>query len=258
MKKNSVSKFLGTAKVAMSKRSPEILTGLGIAGMVTTTVLAVRATPKALELIEQKKKELCEDVITPTDVVKTAWKPYVPAAVTGAVSIACLVGASSVNARRNAALYSAYKLSETALSEYKEKVVETIGEKKEQVVREKIAKDKVDNNPPTGNNIIICGGETLFYDPISGRYFESSKDKIEKTENELNKQMLQGMFGYITLNEFYDEIGLPQVSLGDDLGWNIDHGMIDVTLTDAKVSEDGKPAIVLDYHVAPRYDYNKY
>ena len=38
--------------MALQKHSPEILTGIGIAGMVTTTILAVRATPKALLLME--------------------------------------------------------------------------------------------------------------------------------------------------------------------------------------------------------------
>ena len=47
--KLNVSKLCKDAKVMVSKRSPEILTGLGIAGMITTTVLAVKATPKALD-----------------------------------------------------------------------------------------------------------------------------------------------------------------------------------------------------------------
>ena len=104
----------------------------GIAGMITTTVLAVRSTPKALKLIEEKKKEEGVDKLTPAETVKTAWKCYIPAMVLGATSVGCLVGASRVSLRRNAALATAYKLSETALTEYREQVVETIGEKKEQ------------------------------------------------------------------------------------------------------------------------------
>ena len=48
--KTNVSKIMKDIKITMSKRSPEILTGLGIAGMITTTVLAVKATPKAIKL----------------------------------------------------------------------------------------------------------------------------------------------------------------------------------------------------------------
>ena len=115
MNKLKVSKILKKAGAILSKKSPEILTGLGIAGMITTTVLAVKATPKALDLIaeaEDKKGEY----LTKKEIIVTTWKNYIPAGVTSAVSIACLIGASSVNARRNAALYSAYELSRTALS----------------------------------------------------------------------------------------------------------------------------------------------
>ena len=83
--------------MSISKRSPEILIGIGIAGMVTTTVLAVKATPKALELINDKKDELEVEKLTPIETVKATWKCYVPAAVSGAVSIACLLGSHSVN-----------------------------------------------------------------------------------------------------------------------------------------------------------------
>lgn len=68
--------------------------------------------------------------LKPLEVVKAAWKPYIPAAITGSLSVACLVGASRVNFKRNAALATAYTLSEKVLKDYKDSVVETIGEKK--------------------------------------------------------------------------------------------------------------------------------
>ena len=125
MIKFNVRQIIKGLQVTMAKHSPEILTGIGITGMVATTVLAVRATPKAIALLEEKKLET--DHISAVDTVKTTWKCYIPAAVTGITSIACLIGANSVNARRSAALATAYSLSQTALTEYKDKVVETIG-----------------------------------------------------------------------------------------------------------------------------------
>ena len=196
-----------------SKRSPEILTGIGIAGMITTTILAVRATPKALELLEEQKKEESVDELSSFEVVKVAWKPYIPAMVTCIASTACLIGASSVNTKRNAALATAYKLSETALSEYRDKVVETIGEKKERIVRDKVAEERVKKNPVSKNEVIVTGnGKTLCFDPISGRYFMCSIETIKKAENTLNKQMLHDISGYVSLNEFYDELGLDHTS----------------------------------------------
>lgn len=268
MGKSTFAQFFTNAQAAVSRHSPEILTGIGIAGMITTTVLAVRATPKALELlveaetekIDQQEKEgvYPEDIkgLTPVEVVKTAWKPYIPAAVTCVVSTACLIGASSVSLRRNAALATAYKLSETALSEYKEKVVEHVGEKKEHTIREKVAKKQVEENPVSKNEVIVTGtGDTRFFDPMSGRHFYSTVEKIKKAENDINKRMLHDICGYASLNEFYDEILLPRTDVGNIVGWNTDN-LIDMGVS-AQVDDDGQPSIVLDYLSRPNYEYDR-
>ena len=117
MKKPDVSKIIKSVQKSITKHSPEILTAIGIAGMATTVVLAVKATPKALKQIEEAENEKGEK-LTKTEVVKTTWKTYVPTAISGAASVACVIGANSVHTRRQAALYSAYKLSETAYTEY--------------------------------------------------------------------------------------------------------------------------------------------
>lgn len=255
MKKSNITNFIKNTQFALSKHSPEILTGLGIAGMITTTILAVKATPKALkEIKEYEDGILCNhEKIKTMDAVKITWKYYIPAAVTGTVSIACLIGASSVNVRRNTALATAYKLSETALTEYKSKVIETIGEKKEHEVREAIAKDRIENNPVSQQNVIITGkGDTLCYDHLFGRYFYSDIDKLKKIENELNRRMRDEM--YISLNEFYYEVGLDPVDAGDDIGWNIDRGYIDLDFS-SHLTPDGKPCLDVSFSIPPKYDF---
>lgn len=254
MNKPNVAKLIKDARKMVSKHSPEILTGIGIAGMITTTVLAVRATPKALEKIKEEKEAKCTDELTPIETVKATWKCYIPAVVTGVASVTCLVGASSVSARRNAAIATAYKLSETALTEYREKVVETLGEKKDQMVREAIDKDHIGKNPVSKNEVIITGkGTTRCYDNFSGRYFESDIDQIKRAVNELNRQML--LHDYVSLNEFYDELGLTHTDLGEELGWSIDKGYIDVYFS-SHLSEDGVPCLAISYTIAPRYDFS--
>ena len=246
MHKPNLKRFVKSVQKGLSKHSP---------GMITTTVLAVRETPRALQLIEEKKEEEGKDELTPVETVKTCWKCYAPAAVTGVFSIACLIGSNSVNARRNAALATAYKISETALTEYRDKVVETIGEKKEQVIRDKVCEERVKKNPVNNSEIIITGrGTTRCYDSLSGRYFESDIETIKRAENELNKRMLNDM--YVSLNEFYDELDLNHTSVGDELGWNIDDGLIDIYFS-SNISEDGVPCIVIDYRVAPRYNFSR-
>lgn len=255
MNKPNFKKLVESAKTAVSKHSPEILTGIGIAGMITTTVLAVKATPKALKLIDECKKEEKVDKLSAVETVKVAWKCYIPAAVTGTASIACLIGASSVHAKRNAVLATAYKLSETALTEYKEKVVETIGEKKEKTIREAIDEDHIAKNPVSKNDVIVTDrGSTLCYDHLSGRYFYSDIELIKRAVNEINRTMLTQM--YVSLNDFYDELGLKHTRLGDELGWSIDSKLVDIEFS-SHISDDGRPCLVIDYTVAPKRNFYK-
>lgn len=253
MNTKGISNFIKTIGNKLSEHSPEILTGIGITGLLSTTVLAVKATPKALRLIDEKKEENNTDELTNTEVVKTCWKCYIPAAVTASVSVACLIGANSVNNKRNAVLATAYKLSESAFSEYKEKVIETIGEKKEEEVRDKIAKDRIEKNPVNNNEVIITGkGDVLCYDVVSGRYFKSDVDKIRKAENTLNKKLMNDM--YCSLNEFYDLIGLPFTQIGFDLGWNVNDSLVEIEFS-TQLSEDDTPCVVIQYSVLPKCDY---
>lgn len=256
MSKFNVAAMAKSVRTAMVKHSPEILTGIGIAGMVTTTVLAVRATPRAIALLEEKANEenCCLEDLKPAEKVKAAWKCYIPAAATGVTSIACLIGASSVNAKRNAALAAAYTLSDTAFREYKEKVIETIGEKKERVVRDKVAEEKVKKSPvDTERVIVVAKDKPLCYDPLSDRYFNVDINTIKKAVNDLNAKILTNFAGYATLNDFYDEIGLPHIGLGDELGWNIDHRLeLDISYVP---TEDGSPCAVIGHSSQPTYNF---
>lgn len=235
------------------KHTPEILTGIGIAGMISTTVMAAKATPKAIILIDERKEEFDTDRLTLIETLKAAWVCYIPSVIIGGVSIACLIGASSVNIRRRSALATAFALSESALREYQDKVIETIGEKKEETVRNAIAKDKLDSNPVSNREVIITDkGNTLCYDAISGRYFKSDIERIKKAENIINSLLLRE--DYVSLNDFYYELGLKRTKQGDELGWYINDGLIDMGFS-SHLADDGTPCVVLDYHVAPRYDY---
>lgn len=256
LSKVDFKKMFDSAQKIVKKRAPEILTGVGIAGMLTTVVLSVKATPKALMLIEERKLDLDMEELPPTEIVKTAWKCYIPPFVTGVMSCACIIGASSVTMRRNAALATAYTLSETALSEYRDKVVETLGEKKDADVRDAIAKDKLDKNPITGNEVVVTErGETLCYEPLSGRYFQSDIDKIKRALNEVNNMLLND--SYVALNDFYTEIGLGTTKIGDDLGWQIGGGLIDIHFS-THLAANGEPCLVVDFIKPPAYDYNKW
>lgn len=261
MSKLNMTTLLKNVKTVLSSHSPEILTGLGIAGMITTTVLAVSATPKALDLIAEAEDEKFDnghgEALTKVEVVKAAWKPYIPAAITGVTSVACLIGASSVHSKRNAALATAYNLSATALAEYKQKVIETVGEKKEQLVRDKVAEEHIRKDPVNSSTIIVSGnGNTRCFDTITKRRFISDIETIKRVVNELNRRMINGE-DYISLNDFYYALDLDGVSIGDDLGWNVTRGLIELSFS-AQLDTDGVPCIVIDYAVAPKRGYDSW
>lgn len=249
-KETLVNVWKNTQK-ALKKHSPEILTGIGIAGMIATTVTAVKATPKALRMIDAKEIEEDRRLST-KEAIAVSWKCYVPAAITGIFSTACLIGASSVNVHRNAALATAYTISETALKEYKEKAVEVVGEKKEQAIRDAVAKEQLEKANIKERTFVPTGkGETPCFDPLTNACFKSDMETLRKAENTLNKQMRDDMI--ITVNEFLQEIGLEpcDASVGENLGWEIDRGYIELDFSSQLV--DGVPYLVIGHHNPPHY-----
>lgn len=256
MDKSNITNIIKGIKASISRHSPEILTGIGIAGMVTTTILAVKATPKAIKLIEAEKRAKHVDALSPVDTVKTVWKCYIPAAMTGVSSIACLIGSNAINAKRNAALTTVYTLSEMARNEYKEKVIETIGEKKERAIKEKVDAERIKKDPVSKKEVIITEkGTTLCYDHVFGRYFKSDIDIINRAMNKINREIVINM--YASLNDFYAELGLSPVEMGYDLGWNIDDGTIEIEPS-SQLADDGTPCLVIDYSVSPKYNYSRF
>lgn len=252
--KLSFSQIATGIRLFADKYRPEILTGIGIAGMITTTIMAVRATPKAIKLLEQAKEEKGED-LTKWETIKTAGPCYIPAVITGGLSVACSIGANSVNARRNAALATAYSLSESALKDYQEKLTQTLGEKKAQAVKDAIAKDKIDKDPVSKKEVIVTEkGDTLCYDPLFGRYFKSDIENIKKMVNELNRQML--IENYVSLNDFYYAIGLNGVKHGEELGWSVSDGYIELQFS-SQLADDGTPCLVVGFIDTPTYDYRR-
>lgn len=256
MSKKEITAFFKRAGNTINKYRPEIMLGFGLTGFASTLIFAVKATPKAVQLMEERKAELDVEKLSPVEVVKTTWGCYMPAAVTGTLSVACILGSYSENMKRNAAISTAYMISETALKEYKDKVIETIGEKKEEAIRDAVAKDKLEQRPVSTSEIFITGkGKSLLFDPVSNRYFEYDLDLLQKAVNDLNMRFTHGEM-YLSVNELYWAMGVkPWIGMGDDLGWNIDMAPICITLRYA-AADDGRPCAVMDYNIKPRYDYD--
>lgn len=238
-------------KQGIIKESPNILTAFSITGVVSTSILTGRGAIVAhLMLEEEAYKRKCEvkDIET-VDIIKIVWPVFLPAIISGGLTISSILGANHVHAKRNAALAGLYSFATEALREYQEKVVETIGEKKEEKIRDAIAQDTLNKNPLSERGIIVANGDALFYDKLSGRYFKSTVEKIRKAQNDFNFDLLTEMFK--SVNEWYDMIGLPDVDMGAQQGWEVDSGCLDISFS-TMLADNQEPCIVLNYTVNPR------
>lgn len=270
--------FIKTTQKSMSKHSPEILTGIGVVGMVTTVVLAVKATPKALEQIndaegEKIAQQLEQGVdyekanqvkLTPVETVKATWKTYLPAAITGVASIACVIGANSVNAKRNAALAATCQLTASTLAEYKKIVNDTVDDETKEVIKEKVAKETLKKNPVTKKDekelrdqeLILDNAHHLCYDAGGNLYFRSDEQTIRAAINRLNNRM-NGGEPYVSLNDLYSELEVRGTDVGEQLGWNLYRDGIIEPDFDSQIASNGEPCIVLNYMVSPTYNYHR-
>ena len=253
----SIQSVAKTVAHEVLKNSPTLLTALGVAGVVTTTVMAVQATPGALKAIKDAEDAAYSDDTSFYDFTswgktQIAWKYYIPTAIMGVTTIVCIVGSNSINLRRNAAIASAYAFTETALKEYKEKVVETLGETKERKIHDAIVQDHLDANPLSTKQIVFLGkGDQLCYDSYSGRYFKSDSETIRRAENQINATLIDSM--YASLNDFWNAIGLEETTIGEDIGWCVEN-MLHLDFT-SKLTDDGQPCLVIEYLVKPKYDF---
>lgn len=250
--KFDIQKITNNVRITLSKRSPEILTGLGTAGIIIAGLLTVKGTVNAVRKVDKVKEEKGVETLTKKEVVKETYKYYIaPSAIT-LVSIGCIIGASATNHKRNVALATAYGLSEKALTDYKEEVSKVLGPKKLKEVEEKAAIAKMVPVPEESMIINTGKGQTLCLDAVSGRYFRSDINEIKSVINEINFRLRSEM--YTTLNDLYYDLGLPAIAIGGELGWNIDDGGIEAVFGSA-LTDNGTPCLVLDYCVEPKYDY---
>lgn len=262
--KKALNSFLSGAK----KNSPAILTGLTLVGIAVTAYKAYKAGIVASDILNKHREEM--DLVKPDDknakravtkeTVKALAPVVVPVILMGAVTGGCAVGAQSINGRRIAALSAAYTVTEKSLNDLNAKMKDMLGTKKAQSVKDNIAKDKLkEAGVPNDNQVVITGaGDVLCMDEYSGRFFKSNAQKIDQAVNKLNNTVR--CCRYVSLNDFYDLIGLARIPLGRDLGWNeedtIGDGRLPISFT-AILNDNNEPVLCVEYDIHIRRDYRE-
>ena len=240
----------------VKKNASTILTVVGGVGVVATSVLAVKATPKAIRVLEEAKEKKQEE-LTVLEKVQIAGPAYIPAIITGAATIACIFGANILNQRQQAALMSAYALLDNSYKDYRAKVIELYGKEADVHVKDEIAKGKLNNE-----EITVDDGKLLYFDEYSGRHFEATTEHMLRVENKMNRMMQEtaGVF----LNDYFELVGLEPTDYGDFMGWSSCE-LYDMSWSSwfdldyrKVVLDDGLECIIVSFEFEPTFDFENY
>lgn len=251
-----MNNLLTQSKVFFKRNSATILTVVGVAGVVATSVMAVKATPKALRAIENAKEEKGEE-LTRFETVVAAAPAYIPAVVMGVTTIGCVVGANILNKRQQASLVSAYALMDQSFKDYKKKVTELYGEDANDQVKGAIVKDKYGER-----EFDLEDGKKLYYDMYSEQYFEATPFMVQRAEYELNRMNITD--GSVYLNDWYRLLDLEPVEHGGDFGWTpgMNHERVWSEWIEFShqtvVMDDGLEVMIIEFITEPVFGFETY
>ena len=221
----------------IKKNASTILTCLGAGGVIVTVVLAVKATPKAMDKIQTAKIDKGEEILngdresevkkngdgsyetpklTVAETVQVCWKEYVPTVAVGIGALACIFGSNALNRRQQASIATAYAALASAFEGYRDKVNTICGPGTDETIEKAIEQEKEDvkNDRPPWDEMqtfyLSCGGKPEFFD--------RTMEQVLRAEYELNRRLI--LRGEVVLNEFFDILGLDHVEDGDKIGWD--------------------------------------
>lgn len=234
-----------------------VLTVVSIGGVIATTVSAIYATPKAMQLLEELRSTM-EEEPTKAEIVKAVAPAYIPTLCLGISTIICIAGNGFLNKHHQTSMASAYTLLDQSYRQYRSKLKELYGEEAHDRIMESMvtAKDvtiqasylyDICNSPMEFDD----GSPLLFYDEYSKRYFEKTLAQVLMAEYHLNRNYV--LRGYAAINELYDFLGLEQTDFGNVLGWAaVDEGMFWIEFNHRKVIlEDGLECYILEMPFEP-------
>ena len=255
----SVSRSLHKVGFKFKKHSPEILVVAGVVGIVTSTIMACKATTKVSEIVDETKETIdtihdCvgkglhtsdgEEYTQETAnkdlaivYVQTGWKLvklYGPSVALGVASIGCMVGSNRILRKRNIALAAAFKAVDTSFKEYRGRVIDRFGKEMDRELRfgikaKEIEETVVDENgnETTVTKTVEVADPNVAHSIYSVVWCEGNTGWTRNAE--LNKVFLiqtqnaandkLRLNGILTLNEVYDMLGVPRTAYGQIAGW---------------------------------------
>lgn len=237
--------LIHTTQQFAEDHAPEILTSVGIIGAITSVILAVRATPKAIEMIKEANAE------KPVDKIKAAWTAYIPTGIATTATIGCMVASNVASHNKIAAASAAATMYESAYFNSLKGIKKLYGEDGERNVRKLIASEKAEK--VDSPNVTPLPHMTLYLDDATGQTFYSDMIEINKRVNSLNRRIISN--NYASWNEWNGILGLDNIQSGFEYGWNVDDGELEIVELGAVKTKDGLPAIAIGLNVPAHSNY---
>jgi Family of unknown function (DUF6353) len=243
----SLTQLSGAIGKGLKAHSPVILTATAGLGVISTACLTGVASYQAALAIKAK-----EDVHgTPTERkeriierVKLVWKLYIPAGISTVGTIGAIIGANRLEAQKTIAAHAALAFTEQAYAEYRNKVIEEYGVRKDQSIRDNVVDAQVKATAPSKEVLVSGPGNVLCCELFTGRYFTSDMETLRRVTNNINAKMMT--HDYATLSDFYYYVGLDQTTESSAIGWESSR-LMDLIFSTA-LTKDGRPCITFEYN----------
>ena len=253
--KESLMKTYKRTELKVRKHSPEILAGVGVVGVIASTVMACKATTKLSDILEESKDQLDQiktvsvdpayadkysedDAKKDTTItyvqtgVKVA-KLYAPSVILCAGSLGCLLASNNILKKRNAALSAAYMTVDKSFKEYRKRVADRFGEEVEKEIRYNIKAKEVITVDENGNEVtetvkIMDGTDdpntysdyARFFDESCAAWQNDAEYNLTflKAQQQYANDLLKSR-GRLFLNEVYRMLGIDETKAGQVVGW---------------------------------------
>lgn len=261
----NVKQWFGKLWETTKRNAPTILTVGSVSFSLISVIEAVKATPKAMEAIEEKKKEEGHIELTAIQTVQVTWKFYIKSLLAFCAAAGCGFSALSKNNKRIASVLTTAEAGRNVLQEfqdYRKFVAEKIGKNKEAEIYNNAAQEMVNRNPPPADIkpefIEGQAPKPICLHAAYGRYFYVDYETVREAVNRLNEKINSSLEGYVSLNDFYYEIGVAPTEFGNMVGWSIETGLITIPAKEDlryAGTPDGWPCWILEFTNPPQYEY---
>lgn len=229
----------------LKKHAPTILTVFGVSGSIGSVVLAVKATPKAMKLIDERKKDDKKEKLTVIETVDTCWKVYTPAAISLVTAVGCIIGANCLNLKAQATLLGLYSAQEGLLQDYKKKVIESVGPEKAKEIQREITQERIDGLGRTIELVPLRPNEFPFIDDLTGQIFSSTKEKMETVELQVRDLIRSDQS--CSVNDYLQLAGMHLIGEGYNEGYNEETGFY----INIETGEYNHMPVFIVYHEVP-------